>query len=790
MFKSKAFLVFTAITFCCSPARAEGPSDSERLASSSVGNIFYEIAYELANNPDITPTQTEQAIILLTATMELDRNADYVNPVLLKLTCLNSASNHSQLVYQLLGDYVSKYADTDLEPARAAIRYLLGQLNSREEREQFLINMLKNLGGNYPVLDSDLSTSLGLLIAETPDVNSVQHYLIQAYYNNKYNRLAFAKLAELMSGQLGPGVYLEQLRLALAENPVDLESALVFAQYAEQLQLYETATGTYEYCVELYRYQNPSKPLPAYIYLPWSISCYNTQRNQHKCLQIAEIMQQAGQFDLLLEAIAGKAALKTGNPDIAQKILQNAEEKAHSSFANRRQNLGTRAVDQEQLAWFYCFALPDPNKALDWANKAYSVEPNSPTAASLLAYTLVINDQAEWAELLTSNYERNQIADLALAQIQLAKGQKDTAIQSLKSAINMDPGSLAAERAKEILTEQGSQYIPPVDPITALAMLKKSFGESVVPTFIRPEKMISVELNLRGSQFTYGSELDGTVAIRNTSSQPLVISDYGLFKGHIKIDAKISGDINKEVQGLVSIKIAPGSPIEPDRSIAVPVRLLTGELRQTLLTYPQASLNIEFTVHLDPIVIADGKLSERLHGLKPAKALVKRPGIQLTGKYLQNRLGSLTKGQQGQKIKTAQLFTGLLREQNAISDSKPLYKMMSADWMPALLKSALIHNLRREDWVVKVHTMAGLLSLPLEFELTSTVAENLNDTHWPTRLMALYLLSQHQDGDFSKVLDWTANYDQNKFVRDMAIALGATSSKSDEPVNPPLPGNP
>jgi hypothetical protein len=56
--------------------------------------------------------------------------------------------------------------------------------------------------------------------------------------------------------------------------------------------------------------------------------------------------------------------------------------------------------------------------------------------------------------------------------------------------------------------------------------------------------------------------------------------------------------------------------------------------------------------------------------------------------------------------------------------------------------------------------------------------------------MALYLLSQRQNGNFSKVLDWTANYDQNKFVRDIAIALGATSSKSGEPVNPSLPGNP
>jgi hypothetical protein len=156
--------------------------------------------------------------------------------------------------------------------------------------------------------------------------------------------------------------------------------------------------------------------------------------------------------------------------------------------------------------------------------------------------------------------------------------------------------------------------------------------------------------------------------------------------------------------------------------------------------------------------------------------LVKRSGIELTGKFLKNRLDSFTKGRPGQKIKTAQLFTGLLREQHAMAGSKPLYKLTSADWMPALLQSALIHNLTRDDdWVSKAHTMAGMLSLPLDYELTNAVAENLKDTHWPARLMAIYLLAKSQDSDFAKVLDWTVKYDSSKLVRDMAIALGAAA---------------
>ncbi|MHC4693986.1 MAG: tetratricopeptide repeat protein, partial [Planctomycetota bacterium] len=411
MFKSKALLVISAIVICFLPASAQGSGDTERLTSASASKVFYEIAYEIANSPDVTGAEAEQAIILLTAALNLDNSASHVIPVLIKLTSQYSEGDNSKLVYQLLTTYVDKSAEADLEPARVAIRYLLNQLNSREEREGLLKKMLMDMGGKNAFLDSELATSLGILIAETPDSESAQQYLMQAYYNNKYNKQAFARLAELMSGQISPAMYLEHLRLQLDQNPIDLEAALGFAQYAEQLELYDTAAGAYEYCDKLFGFLYPSQPLPASIYLPWSISCYNTQRNQHKCLQIAERLRQENRFDLLLEAIAGKAALKTGNPDLAKRILEAAEKNAHFELINRKFNHDTKAIKYEQLAWFYCFASQDPNKAVDWANKAYSIGPKSSTAAALLAYSLVMNGETEWAKLLTSNYKLNQIAE-------------------------------------------------------------------------------------------------------------------------------------------------------------------------------------------------------------------------------------------------------------------------------------------------------------------------------------------------------------------------------------------
>ena len=802
-------LIFSTLLCCCLSAlppiksgAATRPSSDEPALSGvtrdeSVAEIFYQIAYELArptdgglaNSEDITAPQAQQAIVLLTAAKELGGTAEQIQPLLIKLACEPAAGaqrDYSQQVYYWLQEYVSE--SIDLEVAKKAIRYLLDRLNTREQREKLLQDLEARLGGKNAALDSQLYTLLGLLMVEKADFKAAQSYFIQAYFNNRYNKLAFAKLAELVPEQVGPTLYLEHLRLVLRENPIDIEVALAFAQYAERLQLYEIAAAAYQYSADLFSYLYPGQALPPNIYLPWIISNYNTAQSQNKCLQIAERVRKSGQFDILVEAIAGKAAAKIGNMEEASRIFQAAELKAQQLLrqeqGTRNEERGTRNEIAKQFAWFYCFALQDAAKALDWANKAFSTDPNSPVAAALLAYALVMNQQLEWAKPLIENYEHTQIADLVQAEIALANGQKDSAIETLKAAIAKDPGSLAAERAKELLAKLGQEYNPPVDSDFILKVLRNNFGQAIVPEFISPDKIISVQFNTDGSEFPYGSEFGGTIAIVNNSSEPLVISDNGLFKGNISIDANISGDLNYKIPKLISHKIAPTvllrkneavGVIEPGKSFLISVPLVTGELRRILLSYPQASLDIEFTLYLDPD--PDSKNSEF-----PPKVVVKRPGVELTSEYLRNRFNSISIGQIGPKIKIAELFIGLLKEQHAIAEHGTLYRYKYANWMPNFLKSALVQskglllNPADNQWPVKVHTMAQMLSLQLDAELMNAVAKNLNHPNWPVRLMAVYLLAKSPDSKFGPVLDWTAKNDSNSLVRDMAVALSAASN--------------
>jgi Tetratricopeptide repeat len=758
------------------------------LSSPSVSETFYGLAYDLAHSKEIQTGDLDQAVAFLTAALKLDSDSKDIRPLLIEAACRQTERDYAGLVYNQLVDYVDEFAD--LTVVDKAVAYLLGRLSSRDERQKLLQQMIGTLGSKNTILGSELATRLGLLNVEKGDVQAARFYLLQAYKENRYNKVAFARLRQIAPQEVSPPIYLERLRLAVRENPSDMEAAIAFAQYADKLQLYGTAAAAYQYCVDLFGYLYPSQALPARIYLPWAICAYNTPHGQSKCLDIANRVRKEGGFDLRLEAIAGKAAIKMGNLDLATRTFQAAEQKSQelltlqnmkqsSAAANNPGGSPPQKVSPVQLAWFYSLALPIPDRALDWANKAYKADPNSPVTAAILAYALVLNKEFDSAKPLVSNDRHNQIADLTLAQIQLTQGQSDLAVKTLNAAIAEDPGSFASERAKEILVQQGKKYIPPIDPNAVLASLQPVFGQALAPVFTAPERAFSGRLDLHDNVLPYGSEFSGAVEIANSSTEPLVISDDGLFKGNIRIDAEVSGDLTMSIPNLVFTRSRTALLIEPGRSMLVPVRLMTGELRRTLLTHPQASLDVEFTLYLDPVKTKDGTIANRITRIKPSTVHIKRPGVELTGQYIREQFNSIAMPDVGQKIKVAQLFTGLIAEQDAMSKGKPLYRYMYADWMMPLLRSALLHqsglllNPAPNDWVVKVHTMADMLPLPLDHALLSAVAENLNHAQWPVRMMALYLLAKSQQSAFDKVLEWTARNDPNQSVRDMALALSA-----------------
>ncbi len=754
-----------AILLCVPQAYAR-PADSGEFSSEASAKTFYELSLQIASAKDVNQAKAERAIIFLRAAKELDKQAIYVFPDMAKLIRQYSSGDQTDLVKDMLLEYTKK--PIDFEVIKNAISYLLDKSGDRENRSNLTENMYMNLRSRNPYLDSELLSTLGFLHLEVADSNATNMF-IMAYTANPYNRLVYAKLRELVPDKINALAHLEHLRLMLGENPLDLDAAMSFADFARRLELYQAASDAYKYCSDLYNYLFPGKPLPPEIYLPWSISDYNDAPNLNKCLQLASLVRQDGRFDLVLDAIAARAALKLSDSNQANQIFEQAEKKAKEIYNSNTSNVELA----KKLAWYYCFARPDPNQASEWAAAAYSVEPNSPMAAALSAYSLLTKKQTEQAKRLAEKFQNNQISLIVMAKIALADSKPDKAAENLKTAIALEPGTLEAELAKKLLAALGQSYTALPNPEASLAMLKNSLKRALVPKFTTPDKILSFDLNVTGKRFSYFKDFGATLTISNVSAEPVLVSDNAIFTGRIRVDAKVSGDIAAiTIPNLVNLKIEPTKPIEPGKNMLIDLNLMTGQLQQILLSRPQGSFQIDFTVYLDPVT-TDGKVMNKLADIKPIERHIERTGEQITAQSLQYGYNSITRNYSSPKITAARLFAGLLAEYNLSSKGKISYKTYRTDNLSQYLKSGLLKCLEDNDPEVKIQTLAAMNLIPLDAAFTAKLNEFINPAKadWPVRLIAAYLLAE-KTSNFRKVLDSTVRYDSDELVREMAVSFG------------------
>ncbi|MCD4831511.1 MAG: hypothetical protein K8R02_06855 [Anaerohalosphaeraceae bacterium] len=769
----RRLFVFVAVCGFCFSAFAE--QTAEDLSSALIARSLYEIGYELYSDVSAEMPQARQALVFFNAAMSLDPRGDYVLPEVINIAWKYPQEDYGDAISLALNQYINR--SCDLETASKGISYLLERQNSREEREKVLETLLGRYAKRNSCLASDLYTRLGLLRIETADFTMAQQLFTQAYSLDKYNRLAFLKLAELSETNASPlpeYVYLQNLRNAVTAGPLDFESAFNFGQYADSLSLFAPAAAAYKYCVDLNHYLTASGRIEPGLYLPWILSCYNAGK-YNDCHKIVKAVRLQGDYDVMAEAIAAAAAMKSSDQETLGTILNDIEVRSEKILSGK---MAATGADYEKFAWFFTF-LSDSNSSdiLTWATKAYEAEPNSPNAASLFAYALVLNSQNELAESVLAGITKpTQISAFASGRL-LAEKDVAAAVELLESAIAAAPGTFEAGKANTFLETIGSKYTPFIEPAVLVTALKSDYGRRFFSNFVPPRDMISLKFSTKGSVFSYGSEIQGELAVINNYSEPLVISSESVFTGRIRIDAKISGDVSLDVPELITKTVRPSENIRPGDALFFKFNLVTGKVLKALNhRWPQAEVKIEYTVYIDPIVSADETVKNAL-AIPPAKVVIKRRRLDLTTKYLQQRLDALSKGHQGQKIKSAQLFAGLLSEQQEMAKyGKSLYRLKYAE--PQLLTSAISKCIAEDDWVLKTQSIAAVLGLRCDWRLTKAVSDELDNPNWPVRLMAFYVLSKNADEKFKPVLQWAANYEQNEMVKNMANLLLADFDKT------------
>ena len=777
---NKLVILVILILISINSAPAKMLTDSDDIFSPYNAQPLASIVSDLFPYAKSDLNTAHQAMIMLQAIERLDPRSDSLLDDTIRFATLFSDNEYGEALNAAFKEYLSENAD--LYTLGSIVTYGLSQLNSREQRQDYLVDMLGRTGKTNPAFASELATQLAMLDIETGDLEAAKTRLIRAYDSYPYNKLAYDKMDQIFASSdmvLPPAVYISQLRRNMILNPAGIGTALAFADYAQQIGLYDIASDAYKYAWNLYAFMYPTDPIPPSIYLPWAIACYNTDHQRMQCFQIASMVRQSGRFDLILEGITGRVASEVGDFNQTKQVML-AGQKAEQILAA---NPSDDTVTPEQLAWFYTFASPDFEKALAWANRAYSADSKSEQVKSLLAYAFVLNANYDLAaELVDGLEEKHQIAAIASALIKLNAGDKDGAVESLKSAVAMDPSSLAAETAMTKITDLGSAYIPVDVPENAQNELRNNFGAKIVADFTELNKIVDLKLGLPGSELRYGSDLKATFSITNRSLQPLIVSDSSFVKGNIRIDAQIRGDLNRFLPKLVEFKICPSKPLDTNKYFLKDINLMTSDLRRVLYSHPQASLQIDFTVYIDPVVTSDGSVRNAIPFIKPETRTVSRQKVNVLRDSLITQLNYLSSGQIKQRVNCVELFTGLLIEHKESLQPGGLEYPAIPIELP-LLTSAIRKGLGDEDWTVRFHTMYYLLQMrdDLEFSMVTRVSELLSSPYWPERLMALYLLSSTQGSQFTPVLDWVIQNDKEPLVRQLAEVVKTGKSAKSTP---------
>jgi len=740
----------------------------EAIFSPLTASVFIKTAQEIfADSGAVDP-----AMRFLEAASAMDRNAQQLAEPVLRIgsqSCIGVA-DYSEPMLAALGNYLGKQAD--LEVALSAIRCMLTRLDARQDREVFLDRLVRRYASANPVLGSELLTQLGLLASEKADIEGASRNFSQALAMNPYNFLAFDKLRELYDQQgqsLPPEAELITVRLMLDVNPFDFSAAVRYADMLRRMEMYTEAAGMYEYTERVFGFLSPDQPLPQRVYLPRLISMYRSERLYGQCLELAERVRATAPFDLMLEAVAGRAAAKSGRTEQAKTILEEAAGKAEQMLG--RQDVLPR-IYPEHLAWFYSFVLERPDSALAWSNQAFNQAPERQGVKAIFAYTLALNGQTELAKQYAESLSGGDpITDITMAMV---KQQQDrtAAIELLRKAIAAAPDTFEAEKARALLTDWGSEYLSPPAVQQAEKALEARFGARMAPTYADPRQRFTAKLLFSGGDVLYGAEFDPRLVIENTGASPLVIQDGAMLAGLIRVDASVRGDLTLEIPNLLVKRIRPGRPIQPNEHIFIPLELNTGSLRRLLMTYPQATVDIEFAVYLDPVVGDNGQVANALAGTTPVRTTLRRRSVNMTRDFLMQRLDALAKGQEGQKMQAARLFVGLLAEQEAFRQGQEKYPCTELE--TTLLVDAVRRSLADENWRLRVDTMDALLTvvIPTDYTLIESLSANLNHSQWPVRFMATYLLSRLQGETFRPVLDWKAKNDPNVYNQRLAVSLG------------------
>ncbi|MBI9016241.1 MAG: HEAT repeat domain-containing protein [Phycisphaerae bacterium] len=595
-------------------------------------------------------------------------------------------------------------------------------------------------------------------------------------------------------------------RLLLFNNPANPTAAMKLINTLVAYDQHEIALRYYNHAIGLAFSQLPEAV--ADLYLKYQISCYlegmnlqdliaemsqkdnkdeievlkeNSKTLAENSIEIADMLLKANPDDVIVLAIKAKVLAQLDKKDEEKKIKDKIDLFAQKSLL--AEDKAKQSYIYQELTRYYCFAKPDPEKAMTFAEESCKIAPSAENY-EFLAYAQMLKGLDKDALTMVKEKkldEKSPVTALIIAE----NHWKNSNLQSGVDA-------LAKVQTWGLLLEQRDQLMTKLQPENkenqsqALAaemqlILAGSFDDQEFGMAFEPEKYIRCALSLKKTNLVFGQPIMAEIYISNLSRTTITLGQNCMVNPNILIVAHAEPVADPGQQGRKRDidKYAIDVPVcyrglgfsqflGPRETIKIEECLSIGLLREAMMKYPQQRWEVTFHAYLDPIELEDGKYDGLIKQIQPKPVKLSRSGIAVSSQKMQYYYRSCQSDSPRERIDTAEVFVGLLKEQKLSQERKLNYRPYNID--SKKIKALLAKNLTDPEANVRARTSFALDNVPMDAQLVAKLAALLKDEDALVRFAALDTLSGV--AELSAVLDSMATDESPVIARLVRLLQG------------------
>lgn len=573
--------------------------------------------------------------------------------------------------------------------------------------------------------------------------------------------VAARDLAYQMFRETEPALQRVETALQLISiNPTQANLVWDLAALLDRLSLHEQAQQWYRRAIALHRRANAGA-VPAEF--------------QYK---LAVSYADAGDFDLAKKAV--DAALRIDPSLLTARLLRariltglgqaeaaaadlDAAAKSYGSMIDgvfKEKDHDTAA----EIAWFYCYHRPDPERALKLATLAVSEPQPSLPAKVAYGYALQLNGRTKEAiKTLQPLADIDQFAAYELAVARIGQGKRGEAVATLKKAAAIQSSGIAHDLISGLLAENGEKPPRPPSRDKVLAALKK-FQPDVFDYPRRPEDFLHVEMRFETDRLSPTGPVNVVFRLENIGPFPITFGEGFMAMPLVALSARIGGESAATYENYLQVLMNARPTLLPGDVVEKAVAIDVGPVREHLRRTVAHAVPIEITAMFDPVYGKSG-LTAGLGTISVEPIQTVRTALDVSPEGMTRLLREARAAAAGGRVRVAEQIGAILAAaQSGLPDA-----MCNALPMNAL-REALAGLVADRNWQVRAHAVVAAGWSPLSKDLTVAAAACVRDAQPVVKVLAVRLFAEQHGEKFKGVLEQLGKSDPSPFVRMMAAS--------------------